>query len=91
MKLIHDHFDGSAHCVECKGPCQLTGAERIATELARWLCERYAINGWKELCVLERDTLEEAGVNPANFMKRAIETTPRGGHHLDPIRQGSSA
>jgi hypothetical protein len=30
---IHDHFDGSAHCVECGGECRLTGSNLAVTSL----------------------------------------------------------
>lgn len=33
--VCHDHFDGSAHCVECGGPCRLTGSEMAYTALVR--------------------------------------------------------
>lgn len=36
---IHDHFDGSAHCVECKGFCNLNGEDRAVTDLVRWTLE----------------------------------------------------
>lgn len=37
--IVHDHFDGSAHCVECGGTCKLTGDERAVTEVVRWTLE----------------------------------------------------
>lgn len=46
--LIHDHFDGSLHCIECKGPCQLTGSSLAITGLVRNVCEYFALHhdGW---------------------------------------------
>lgn len=46
--MIHDHFDGSAHCVECEGPCRLQGDDRLVTNLVRWVIEFSAVvhKGW---------------------------------------------
>jgi hypothetical protein len=41
--LIHDHFDGSAHCVECHGWFRLTGQSLALTEPIRNLLEAYAV------------------------------------------------
>jgi hypothetical protein len=42
---IHDHFDGSAHCVECKGICALGGEEAALTGFVREVCEFFALQG----------------------------------------------
>ncbi len=42
---VHDHFDGSAHCVECFGKCKLAGAELALTTLVRIIFESWAIHG----------------------------------------------
>lgn len=68
---IHDHFDGSAHCVECGGTCQLGGAERTATELVRWLCEQRARVG-HGLNMLEAATIRGAGADPDALLNRAV-------------------
>lgn len=75
-EIIHDHFDGSAHCVECQGPCKLTGAARIATELVRWQFAQIArqkarniVNG-AFLDTMMVDTLQRAGVEIGRFMER---------------------
>lgn len=36
LATVHDHFDGSSCCVECAGPCTLTGAEIALTRLVRY-------------------------------------------------------
>ncbi len=33
LPKVHDHFAGSAHCVECGGHCTLTGADMAYTAL----------------------------------------------------------
>lgn len=72
---IHDHFDGSAHCVECAGPCQLTGAERHLTSVIRWMFERAAIvDEHPALWGLMRDALVDAGLDVERHWKRARET-----------------
>ena len=45
---IHDHFYGSANCVECHGICRLEGDELQATRLIRFVLEFFAQyrNGW---------------------------------------------
>lgn len=63
---IHDHFDGSMHCVECGGRCTLEGDERIVTELVRWTLgfAEVAHNGW--MWDSTRDTLKKL-VGPIRF------------------------
>lgn len=45
---VHDHFDGSANCVECHGPCRLSGEACELTRLLRWILEyfTYSHKGW---------------------------------------------
>lgn len=71
MIRIHDHFDGSAHCIECGGPCRLPDDERRVTSLVRYLFEssRY-------MNMMMRSVLEEFGVDIPAFQKRASETSP---------------
>ena len=72
-KIIHAHFDGSAHCVECSGSCRLTGAARIATDLARWMCESATLHK-TGLNMSEEATLRGGGVDPDKHMNRARAT-----------------
>ena len=46
--VVHDHFDGSAHCIECAGSCLLVGDDRAITDLVRWTLEfvESAHKGW---------------------------------------------
>ena len=73
---IHDHFDGSAHCVECKGPCKLTGDERAVTEFIRFTLERFSLNGWTRLPHFEERAITQLGLNPEHLMRRANATSP---------------
>lgn len=41
---VHDHFDGSAHCWECQGHCQLSGDALEVTRLTRHTLEYFAYN-----------------------------------------------
>lgn len=41
---VHDNFDGSAHCIECEGPCRLTGDDRAVTSLVRYVLEQLALH-----------------------------------------------
>jgi hypothetical protein len=45
---VHDHFDGSAHCVECEGPCKLAGDALELTRMVRFVLEFFAYGhrGW---------------------------------------------
>jgi len=74
---IHDHFDGSAHCVQCGGECQLRGGERIATELIRWMCEAAALRGESKLRMCEEHVVRKSGADLTLLMTRAWETTKR--------------
>jgi hypothetical protein len=38
--VIHDHFNGSAHCVQCAGQCRLTGESLQVTRLVRFVMEQ---------------------------------------------------
>ena len=68
---IHDHFQGSGHCVECGGACRLLGSDRALTEIVRWIYEQWFLwggsNSWVE------KTIREAGYDPDKFKKRAAE------------------
>lgn len=68
---VHDHFDGSAHCVQCGGECKLTGAERLATDLVRWHMRILARQKWT-LDSSTRDSLEKFGVDVDALWKMAL-------------------
>jgi len=70
---IHDHFHGSAHCVECGGPCNLIGEDRGVTEFVRFTLERLVFNGWKKLPDFEREALLKMGVDADALWKRALD------------------
>ena len=83
---VHDHFDGSAHCLECSGRCTLAGDELAATELIRFLLEYFesAHLGWMQKSL--RDSVE-ALVGESRFrnlQKRAKETAY---HHYGECRR----
>lgn len=69
---IHDHFDGSDHCKECGGPCRLRDGDRTATELVRWMFERWARGYASAPDSMQRDTLTNAGVDIEAFKERAL-------------------
>jgi hypothetical protein len=72
MSSVHDHFDGSRFCVECDGPCRLTGAALWLSEMVRWRFLR--IRSLDELSAVERNTLAAAGVDSKAFLARADRT-----------------
>lgn len=43
--LIHNHFEGSFHCVECGGQCRLVGIPFELSEFVRNVCEFFACRG----------------------------------------------
>ncbi len=80
---IHDHFDGSANCIECNGPCRLKNADMVVTELVRWMFDRWA-RGYNSAGPdhMQRATLERAGVDIERFYRTAVncnrpQTRPR--------------
>lgn len=75
---IHDHFNGAAHCVECRGKCQLPPAELLATGLIRDMCEQWEA-GYSQPWMMVEMRLKDAGVNLAAFMERAKATNSRHG------------
>lgn len=67
--VVHDHFEGSAHCVECGGDCKLTGTEMAYTALMRWLFDGEA-NG----SIMSHNALGQiarSGVDIEKFRTRA--------------------
>jgi hypothetical protein len=76
---VHDHFDGSAHCVECQGFCQLTGADMAYTALVRALFDGEAwgeaLNSPQEIPYIAIRQLRSAGVDTARFLARAKANT----------------
>ncbi len=72
---VHDHFDGSAHCVECQGYCTLTGSDLHLTRVIRFALEQLAYAGYRPNQLL-RESLEAAGVNDVeHFVARAETAT----------------
>ena len=76
--IIHDHFDGSAHCVECGNkPCELRGDDRAVTDIVRWTLEfaDSVHKGW--MWGFQKDALSRILGGPAtleHFQTRARET-----------------
>lgn len=69
---IHDHFDGSAHCVQCGGECRLKGEKRLLTEMIRWSFERWVRGmdaGMPDM--LQRQSLAKHGVRIEECYNRA--------------------
>jgi hypothetical protein len=74
---IHDHFDGSSNCVECGGPCTLTGDSLHLTRLVRHLlASRVVRDGRAWIGDAVRLTIAEAGGDPDRLARRAEETLP---------------
>lgn len=73
---IHDHFDGSAHCVECAGRCKLTGEDLAITEYIRFTMESLAHRGFTAVPIMWRQPLSDLGLSPQELLDRAIQTGP---------------
>lgn len=73
---IHDHFDGSAHCVQCGGWCGLSGQNLQATRLIRYLMEHFA---YGHECWLPPDIehaiVELYGERYGEFRRRWLNST----------------
>lgn len=72
--VIHDHFDGSAHCIECGGDCRLTGGDALATQLIRGLFEAATVSGNRFWVSRFDFTLKDADFDMDRFYRRAEET-----------------
>ena len=70
---IHDHFEGSANCVECGGPCSLKGDERAVSDLIRFTLQTLSAH---EMGVnpFIRSALRSLGVDPVRMYGRADES-----------------
>lgn len=86
---LHDHFDGSANCVECKGPCKLKGQELLSTELLRMLFERYALSGWRELPQYEESILAKHEIDCVKLWRRAQEATTYLANEIEKLKERS--
>ncbi len=73
--FVHDHFDGSAHCIECGGACKLTGCELAFTSAVRFCLEREARHP-ETLCGMPETLFKDAlGTDRMQALrKRAKET-----------------
>lgn len=71
---IHDHFDGSAHCVECGGSCKLTGATLTLTQLVRALCEAEVVWVGFRIPQFVVNVLEHGSFRLSPFRERAKAT-----------------
>ena len=74
--MIHDHFDGSAHCVECDGPCKLTGDSLHLTQVVRAYFEECAITRrkpWPWMAYY----LKQTGLDINKHLRRAYQSVPR--------------
>lgn len=72
--VVHDHFDGSAHCVECDGDCRLIGSDLLATKLVRNWMEYVALQPKWWMPPGFESALEDAGVNVPQLKNRAIQS-----------------
>ena len=70
--IVHDHFDGSANCIECRGRCRLTGADRALTEMVRWEAQRW-ITQRTGPNMMMKATLETLGLDVDRLMATAAE------------------
>ena len=70
---VHDHFDGASHCVECEGPCHLTGAEYHLSELVRMVLISNVRTG-AGLSTAEVGAMQDAGVDLKRFLVRARQS-----------------
>jgi hypothetical protein len=71
--LVHDHLDGMEHCVECGGPCQLTGVALLLSNVIRHIFEEKAYNG-SGFSMMLKSAIEGCGVDVEKFRRRADVT-----------------
>ncbi len=71
--IIHDHFNGSANCVECQGVCELTGGDQALTHLVRCLCEAWSFHGQKPN-YMTCGALKDLGIDLDAALARAKES-----------------
>lgn len=69
--VCHDHFDGSAHCVQCGGECRLTGNDMAYTALVRALCESEVYGTDVAIPYLAVNQLDRSLVPLEGFRRRA--------------------
>lgn len=73
---VHDHYGGSARCIECGGACRLEGAERVLTDVIRFYFEGEAITrrAGMAMSLSMQLALERAGVDIDRHRRRAAES-----------------
>ena len=80
MREIHDLFDGSAHCIECRGDCRQTGEARELTNLVRHTMEFFAYSHGVWMPDFLRDDLRAIlGTEFLGFHKHAVRNNPKRG------------
>jgi hypothetical protein len=73
--FVHDHFDGSAYCVECGGDCKLTGCELAFTSAVRFTLEAECYSEFIVFGMLESLFLKSLGkARLTSLRQRAAET-----------------
>jgi hypothetical protein len=73
---IHDHFDGEAHCIECRGKCVLSGDSLELTRLVRKLCEFLSYGaGWIPPQI--EDHLRSMVKDYAGFKEHCLRVNPK--------------
>lgn len=73
---VHDHFDGSFHCVECAGPCKLNGNDLLLTQLVCDTMTLWAIRG-EEPWGMAKHSLAHGLEHFWELWKRAKERNPK--------------
>jgi len=69
---IHDHFEGSSHCVQCGGYCCLEGDDLAVTNLLRSLFETAEYREVPiQLNFIGREAISKLGVDFNLFARRA--------------------
>jgi hypothetical protein len=69
---IHDHFSGSANCLECRGFCTLVGDDLAVTKLVRFTFEQMQRTGIKWSFI--EDALQSLlGPRTKQFYQRSAE------------------
>ena len=73
---IHDHFEGTFHCIECRGQCRLTGESLRMTTFVRNVCEFLAYTDYWIPPQIE-EQLRSMVRDYAGFKKHCLEHNPK--------------
>lgn len=78
---VHDHFDGSANCIQCGGPCELEGSDLFLTEIVREMVEAWDLHGQHPAYMVQLK-FDKHGIHLTEALKACRSVNPHRGPRI---------